>query len=189
MRPEQLRDRSAQSGIALLLTIMAMLLLSVLAAAIVLLTSTEALIASTFRSGREAFYAAEAAGEWSLAELAALRDDWTGVVNGLRGSSFVDGAPVGTRMLAGGSIVDLTGIAAANPGWRLFSYGPFETLVRAPGVARFYIVTLVSPDPASLDALSVRALALGPRGARRTVELQLLRSARGVHVVSWRERP
>jgi hypothetical protein len=180
---------AAESGIALLLTIMTMLLLSVLAAAIVLLTSTEALVASSFRSCRETFYAAEAAGEWSLAELKALKDDWTGVVNGLRPSSFADGAPSGTRMIAGDSIVDLTGIGASNPGWRLFSYGPFETLVRAPEVARFYIVTLVSPDPASLDVLSVRALALGPRGARRAVELQLFRSVRGVHVVSWRELP
>jgi hypothetical protein len=180
---------AAESGIALLLTIMAMLFLSVLAAAIVLLTSTEALVAQSFRGGREAFYAAEAAGEWSLVELRALKDDWTGIVNGLRPSSFVDGAPAGMRTIAGDSIVDLTGIGTANPGWRLFSYGPFETLVRAPGVARFYIVTLVSPDPASLDMLSVRALALGARGARRTVELQLFRSARGVHVVSWRELP
>jgi len=189
MRPEDPLEPLGQSGIALLLTMMAMLLLSVLAAAIVMLTSTESLIASSFRSGREAFYAAEAAGEWSLGELAALKDDWTGVVNGLTPSSFVDGPPSGTRSLDGDPIVDLTAIGTANPGWRLFSYGPFGALVRASAVARFYVVTLVAPDPRSLDGLSVRAVALGPRGARRTIELQLLRSARGVHVISWSDKP
>lgn len=189
MRREDELETSSQSGIALLLTIMAMLLLSVLAAAIVLLTSTETLIASSFRTSREAFYAAEAVGEWSLRELARMKDDWTSVVNGLTPSSFVDGAPAGTRTLAGDPVVDLTAIGAANPSWRLFAYGSFGDLVRTPTAARFYIVALVAPDPGSLDGLAVRALALGPRGARRTVELQLRRSPRGVHVVSWQERP
>jgi len=173
--------------VALLLTLMTMLLLSALAAATVLLTSTEALIAGSFRGGREAFYAADAVGEWSLAALGAMSDEWSAITGGLKASSFVDGAPSGPRALAGEPVVDLTAIASANPGWHLFAYGPFTELIRSPGAPSFYIVSLVTQDPAGLDTLKVRALAFGSRGARRTVELALLRSPRGVHVVSWGE--
>src|SRR5262245_37247265 len=109
--------RRAESGVALLMTLLTMLLLSALVAAVVLLTSTEALIAASFRGGREAFYAAEAVGEWSIGALAAVIDEWTAVAGGLKPSSFVDGPPAGPRALGGEAVVDLTAVAAANPGW------------------------------------------------------------------------
>lgn len=178
-----------ESGVALLLTVMSMLLLSALAAAVVLLTSTEALIASSFRGGREAFYAADAVGDWSVGALASMVDEWTSVASGLRTSSFVDGPPSGARTLSGETVADLTAIAARNPGWHLFAYGPFGDLVRSSRVAQFYIVSLVAQDASGLDNLRVRAMAFGPRGARRGVELGVVRSPRGVHVVSWAELP
>jgi hypothetical protein len=178
-----------ESGVALLLTLITMLLLSALAAAMVLLTSTEALIAASFRGGREAFYAADAVGEWSLAALGTMTDEWTAVCAGLKASSFVDGAPAGPRTVAGQPVIDLTSVAAANPGWHLFAYGTFSDLVRSRGSSPFYVVSLVAQDPAGLDNLRVRAMVFGAHGARRTVELALLRSPRGVHVVSWAEGP
>ena len=180
---------SGESGVALLLTMMAMLLLSVLAAAMVLSTSTESAIAASFRNDREAFYAAEAVGEWALAELATRKDDWTAIVNGMEVSSFTDGPPAGTRIVSGQPVADLTSIRAANTGWQLFAWGAFADLVRSPSASQFYIVALVASDTSSLDGLLVRALALGPRGAFKTVELQIRRSARGVHVISWKEGP
>jgi hypothetical protein len=179
----------SQSGVALLVTLMTMLLLSALVAAIVLLTSTEALIAGSFRGGREAFYAAEAAGEWSIGALTAMADEWTAITGGVRASVFVDGPPVGPRALAGEPVVDLTAVASANPGWHLFAYGSFSDLVRSSRVSPFYVVSLVAQDPAGLDSVRVRAMAFGPRGARRLVELTLARSPRGVHVVSWAALP
>jgi hypothetical protein len=175
----------SESGVALLMTLLTMLLLSALVAAVVLLTSSEALIAASFRGGREAFYAAEAAGEWSVGALTTMSDEWTSVAAGLTASTFIDGPPSGSRALGGEPVVDLTAVASANPGWYLFAYGPFVDLVRSPRASPFYVVSLVAPDPAGLDNVRVRALAVGPRGARRVVELTLARSPRGVHVVSW----
>jgi hypothetical protein len=183
------RRLETESGVALLLVVLSMLLLSALAAAVVLVTSSEALIASSFRGGREAFYAAEAVGEWSVAALAAMVDEWTSVASGLKQSSFVDGVPSGVRTLSGETIVDLTAITSRNPGWHPFAYGPFGDLVRSARAAQFYTVSLVTQDPSSLDNMKVRAMVFGPRGARRVVELRLVRSSRGVHVASWAELP
>lgn len=181
--------RTGQDGVALLATLLAMLLLSALVAAMVLWTQTESLIASGFRASREAFYTAETAAEWSLGELTTMTDQWPEVVGGLRGSSFTDGPPVGTRMVAGETTVNLTAVGTDNPGWRFFAYGPASSLIPSPGPAQFYIVCLVAPDPAGVERLRLRALAFGPRGTRRAMEWGLLRSARGAHVVSWAEAP
>jgi hypothetical protein len=175
----------AESGVALLMTLLTMLLLSALVAAVVLLTSTEAAIAASFRGGREAFYAADAVGEWSIGALTAMIDEWTAVAGGLKASTFDDGPPAGSRALGGEPVVDLTVIVSANPGWHLFAYGPFSDLVRSPRASPVYIVSLVAQDPAGLDNVRVRAMAFGPQGARRVVELTLARSTRGVHVLSW----
>jgi hypothetical protein len=184
----RLDDRvRGEGGFALVLTIMAMLLLSSLVAAMVLWTSSESLIAASFRGGREAFYAAEAVAEWTTAELATVADEWTAVANGLQSSSFADGLPAGPRMVAGEAVVDLTDLVAANPGWRLFAYGPLASL--GSSASQVYIASLVAPDPAGGDGLRVRALAFGPRGAGRTLELGVFRSPRGVHVSSWAELP
>lgn len=179
----------SESGVALLMTLMTMLLLSALVAALVLLTSTEALIAGSFRGGREAFYAAEAVGEWSLGALTAMVDEWTAVAGGLKASAFVDGVPYGPRSLSGEPVVDLTALTAANPGWHLFAHGAFSDLVRFPRASPFYVVSLVAQDPAGVDNIRVRAMAFGPRGARRMVELTLVRNTRGVHVLSWAQVP
>ena len=182
-------QREAESGVTLLMTLMTMLLLSALVAALVLLTSTEALIAATFRGGREAFYAAEGVGEWSIGALTTMIDEWTAIGAGLKASTFVDGLPAGPRVLAGEAVVDLTAVASANPAWHLFAYGSFSDLVRSPRGSSFYVVSLVAQDPAGLDNIRVRAMAFGPRGARRMVELTLARSPRGVHVLSWAALP
>jgi hypothetical protein len=180
-----MRFEKPEAGVALLLTIMTMLLLSAVVGALTLLTSTESLIAASFRGGREVFYSAEAMGEWSVGALTTLADEWTAVTAGLKASTFLDGLPSGLRTVADGAAVDLTALAAANPGWHLFAYGPFRDLVRSSQASPLYVVALVSQEDSSLDKVKVRAMAFGPRGGRRIVELVLFRGPRGVHVVSW----
>src|SRR5436190_22798882 len=99
--------RCGDDGFALIVVMMAMALMSALGAALILVTSSETLIASTYRSSVEAFYAADAIGERAIDELSSSAD-WNAALNGLVHSSFVDGPSDGTRALAGGVTLDLT---------------------------------------------------------------------------------
>jgi hypothetical protein len=180
MRRHSRKDR----GIALLVTIFTLTLVSALAAAVVLTTTTESMIAGSFRRSLQAKYAAGAAAEWAVAELASAAD-WSPIVAGSAPSTFVDGPADGVRRLAGGATIDLAAIALSNPGWRLYAYGPFNDLVPASdAIAQFYIVALVSPG-ASADRLNVRGMASGPFGARHVVELTVVRASGGVRVERW----
>ena len=80
-----------------------------LGAALVVITSTETIIAGNFRNSTQAFYAAEAAAELAVAELR-TRTHWIGVVEGAERSQFIDGAPGGVRGLPTDAPVDLTAI-------------------------------------------------------------------------------
>src|SRR5437762_14057707 len=91
---------------AIIVALMATLLMSALGAALVLTTSSEALIAANFRHAQEGVYAADAALERAMADLATLAD-WNAVLGGSASSTFVDGAPSGVRMLGDGSSLDL----------------------------------------------------------------------------------
>ena len=53
-------NRSGESGIALVVALMTMVLMMALGAALVLITSSETMIAANFRVSQEAFYAADA---------------------------------------------------------------------------------------------------------------------------------
>ena len=55
-----------------------MTILMALGAALVVITSTETIVAGNFRSSRQAFYAAEAAAELAVAELR-TRPNWIGL--------------------------------------------------------------------------------------------------------------
>lgn len=71
-----MRSRAAsQDGIALVIAVMSMMLMAALGSALVLTTMTESGVSSTYVSGLEAFYAADAAVERTLADLPAV-DDW-----------------------------------------------------------------------------------------------------------------
>ncbi len=74
-----------------------------------LTTSTESRIAANFGSSAEGLDAAEAIVELSLAEIVAV-PDWNQLLNGSVRSSFVDGASIGSRPLADGSLIDLSQI-------------------------------------------------------------------------------
>jgi hypothetical protein len=168
----------AERGVALVLALMVILLLSALGLALVVTTSTEGLIAANYRSGQEGLYAADAAVERALNDLPGVAD-WNALLDGSTPSAFVDGAPNGVRTLADGSTIDLTRIlstancgkatpcspadlvanltggrpwGANNPVWHFYAYGNLADLLPTASVdSPFYVAVLVGDDPSETD--------------------------------------
>src|SRR5437660_6821680 len=80
------------SGAALIMALMAMLLLSALGLALGLSTTTESMITGNFRCGQEAMYAADGAVERVMDDLLTV-PGWNQILNGTVRSGFIDGAP------------------------------------------------------------------------------------------------
>jgi Tfp pilus assembly protein PilX len=99
-------DIRREDGIALIVAMMAMLLMTALGVALVLTTSSETMIASNFRNSHEALYAADAVVERAMDDILTVAD-WNKLLDGSTQSAFVDGAPGGTRNLPDGSTIDL----------------------------------------------------------------------------------
>jgi hypothetical protein len=190
------------------LALMAVLLLSCLAAAVALATSSETLVARHFSLGIEALHAAEAAIQRAIVDLTQA-PDLDGVLSGLIRGSFTDGAPGGTRTLEDGSIADLEAArhrancgretvcspsdlldnptgdrpwGANNPVWQLYEHG-FARDLTASIHSPFYLVVLAGDDPEEIDGDPARDAGETGPGAR----LLLLRSEaigpRGVHAI------
>src|SRR4051812_16081109 len=169
---------------ALIIVILTMLLVMAVGAAVILTTSSEVLIAANFRESRQALYAADAAAEWALVDLASVVDDWPTLLNGAVTSSFVDGPPNGWRALPDGSLFDLGALVQQNAPWMPYAFGRLDDLLspairadargESPG---FYLLVTVSADAAVPERLNVRAEAIGPRGAHKTIEMSVLRDA------------
>jgi hypothetical protein len=180
-------------GVALIVALLAMTVMSALGAALVLLTSTEAVIAGNFRQSRQAFYAAEAITELTLAELRGLAS-WTATIEGRERSRFVDGPPDGPRDLPIGAPVNLSEIfnlancgvptpCGGAPRWQLFAYGRVRDLLPTGAIeSPFYIVALVGDPVQAADGsfvVSIRGEAFGPRGAHHAIEVSISRSVSG----------
>src|SRR5438128_861129 len=99
-------DVRRAEGIVLVAVLLLTLMMSALGVALTLVASSEAMIAANFRESHEARYAAGAAAERAIADLAAAAD-WNQLLDGTLRSTFVDGPPSGTRTLADGSTLDL----------------------------------------------------------------------------------
>lgn len=166
-----------ERGAALIVTMLALMLLSATGAALVLVTSADLLIAENQAASDEAFYAAEAAFERTVAELNTA-PDFTAVLNGTVQSAFVDGSSSGVRTLAGGITVNLAEVVnvancarpgsctgttmnqltrdrpwgSLNPRWRLFSHGPLDSGSGTPWSGMpVYSVSLIADDPSETD--------------------------------------
>ncbi len=170
-------DRSlrSESGIALIISLMAMLFMMALGTTLMLSTTTETRIASNFRNSSAALYAADAGLERSLGDLVTI-PDWNSMLGGTATSAFIDGAP-GDRVLADGSTLNLTQVLASancqktscstadyvevtkdrpwgvnNPRWQLFAYGPLDDMMPTSGInSPFYVVVMVGDDPSEND--------------------------------------
>lgn len=173
-RPLAERLRGEQ-GVALIIALLAMLLLTALGMALTLTTTTEHKISTNYRDGVEAMYAADAAIERVMQDVLTI-PDWNNIINGSATSSFVDGAP-GTRTFPDGSVVDLLQATAVancgktscttgeldtytperpwgqnNPRWTLFAYGPVQDLIPTATInSNMYVIVWMADDPSETD--------------------------------------
>lgn len=198
-------DPSSQRGAALLIAILLAVVLGALAAGVVTGTITETAIASAHRCALEASYAAEAAFERAVYDLA-LIPDWTVVLSSSpssQTSTFTDGqtaprAPDGRRLdiarlsaerqrdsdARDGSFID----AADWPRWQLYAQGALDELATPATGPPAYLVVWVAddgdgdgdPTRDSNGQILVHAEAYGVGGARRAVEGAIKMSAPGV---------
>jgi Tfp pilus assembly protein PilX len=168
-------------GIALIVVLMAMSVLSALGLGLTLITIAEGKISGNFAQGAEALYAADAGVERAVQDLAAF-PDWSAVLSGIARSPFVDGPPGGLRAGAGDvpfdltaatnavrcgkpscNIADLTAITEErplginNPLWQPFAYGPLNAFLSRDRInSAFYLVVWVGDDPSENDADPLR---------------------------------
>src|SRR5207247_7342772 len=88
------RGFGREDGVALIVALMGMLLMTALGLALVLTTTSETLITANFRNGQEAAYAADAVIERAMDDLLTV-PDWNKLLDGTTQSAFVDGAAIG----------------------------------------------------------------------------------------------
>jgi Tfp pilus assembly protein PilX len=199
-----LRTRArSETGTALIMALMSMMLLTALGAAVIVVTNTETRIADNYRNSQEALYAADAAAERVVQDLLMI-PRWNDILTGAAKSAFVDGAATGQKTLPAGGRVTLccdtnsaTGQLQAatnaanlwgpnNPQWQLFAWAPLGEIL--PGVIRspMYVAVWIADDPAESDGvpaadvngtLTVHAEAYGPSGTRKVVEVTVARTA------------
>ncbi len=162
---------------ALMISLMALLLLTALGLALVLTTSTETMIAGNYSNGAEALYAADAGIERAMEDILTVAD-WNTILGGTATSAFIDGSAGGDRTLPGGGTINLNQVVNMancgklttcsdadmdavtverpwgenNPRWQLYAYGDMNDIVPTSTVnSPFYVVVMVADDPA--DAL------------------------------------
>ena len=181
---------------------MALTLFAAFANAIVLGTVTETAIAASHREGLATYYAAEAAVELVVQELAAA-GDWEEIAAGDMPSSFVDGPASGTRQV-GAVTLDLTAatadVAAASIGegnpvtYHLYAYGPLVAMIpeaagQPPHYLAAWIARLDSDETSDLSAIRIVGRAYGPTGSRRSMSVTVRRETASdeLRVVSWHE--
>ena len=160
----------------------------VLVGSLALAVLTETAVAANHRDAVDALYAAEAAVEFVLQEIARA-EDWAEMLAAPGQSSFVDGEPAGVRQ-AGAAIIDLSeatvdvSAAATPPAGAvarppvLHAFGRFSDLIPggSAGSDAYVAVWLADRSPAPKDedeppaALSVVGEAFAGRGVRRAVE-------------------
>jgi hypothetical protein len=172
-------DIREERGIAMIIAIMAMLLMSALGTALVLTTSTETTIAGNFRNSSEALFAADAGLERAMEDVLTV-PDWNKLLDGSTQSAFVDGAPSGSRTLQDGSTIDLTQAinmancqkvttcsdadmtdpsnrerpwGVNNPRWKLYAYNNLKDMLPVTDTINspYYVVVMIADDPSEND--------------------------------------
>jgi len=209
------RQLDDESGVALVIALMAMSLMLALSLALILTTMTETRVAANHRRGIEALYAAQIAADRVVQELRAA-PDWNAFLSGAARSTLVDGAPPGVDLVDAPSAHQW---GAHNPVWQVVAFGPVASFLPATAtVPAGYVVVWVGDDPSDNDGdprrdgappagcestaappcevsnpglgiIEVLAQASGPDGTRRTVQVTLSRRGElvGGRVESWRQ--
>ncbi len=190
----------------IVITLMAVLLLSAIGASLSLISATEVTIAGHFDRAHEARHAAAGAVELVSLELRDL-PDWNPVLEGVLRSSGAVGSPGGVRTVAGrpvnldqlrsllecDQLAPCSGAATAavtaerpwgadNPRWNLFRYGPWASFTGSP--SSIYIVVLVADDTAEQDGNPLQDSQRGaPGGGRIRVRAEAF-GPQGAHVAA-----
>ena len=155
-----------EQGTALIIALMAMMLLTALGAAVVMVGTTETRIAMNYRNSTEALYAADAAVERVVEDLL-LIPRWNDILADTAKSAFVDGPMSSPKTLPGGGHVTLccgpSSATAAlqadtdaqnlwgpnNPQWKLFAWGPLTGMLPNSVIdSPMYMAVWVADDPA-----------------------------------------
>lgn len=183
-----------ERGVALVIVMMTVALLTALGAALTLATITETAIAANYREAAEVLYAADGAVEFVMQELAGVAD-WSDIIAQPGRSAFADG-PAGGIRTVGATTVDLTRAPRESESSVLYAFGRFQDLAGSSTDRSLTYVAVwvadrsdLSADDTSVSAaLSVLGLAYGPRGSRQAVEAILMKTdSSAVRVRSWRE--
>lgn len=167
----------SERGMALIVALMSMMLLTALGLGLVMTTMTETMITTNYRDSGEAMYAADAGVERVMQDMLTV-PDWNRILAGQVQSSFVDGPPSGTRTLPDGTQIDLTAATnllncaktttctptemntwtvdrpygANNPRWNLFAYAPLSEIIETGTIASsMYVVVWVADDIGETD--------------------------------------
>ena len=165
-----------EQGIALIMSLLAMMLLMALGTALVMTTMTETKIAGNYRNSFETLYAADGAVERVMQDILTV-PNWDDILSGATTSAFIDGPPSGQRTLPDGTQIDLTeatniarcgkiACSAAdlteitderpwgvnNPVWQLYAYGPLEDMIPTGTIAsRQYVIVWIADDSSEND--------------------------------------
>jgi hypothetical protein len=189
-----------ERGTALIIALMAMMLLTALGAAVVMVSNTETHIAGNYRNSQEALYAADAAVERVVQDLL-LIPRWNDILGGTAQSGFIDGGMSAVKTLPGGGTMNLDTATAQlqadttalnlwganNPQWKLFAWGPLQDMLPNDQIdSPMYVAVWVADDPAEIDGnpladgngtLTLHAEAVGPSGTRKVVEVTVARTS------------
>ncbi len=197
------RQLRGESGTALFLAVVLVMLLTAVGLAAILASHAETLIAANFRQSREALYVADGATARMMKDLADLAN-WSAALSGVATSTFIDGpADVQKTLPGGGRVVLCCGPASLTadvqlrgngggdwgldtPQWKLYGWGPASVWSAGDRIQSvFYIVVWVSDDAAdgdgdpsadSNETVVLNGLAIGPAGARRAVRAEVQRA-------------
>ena len=195
-------------GVALLLALLATAVVLAIGLGLVTIASIDTAIAGASRSNAASLEAADSAAERALQDLARL-DSWSLALNGSVRSTFALGPTVVSVPARG--LVDLAAetaslqaasdafarLAPNNPVWRLFAWGWLgeATGASTDGLpfAAVWVFDDVSeadndPEADSNGRIGLRAVAFGPSGAERAVDLLVaqITDPVGVKVIAWR---
>lgn len=180
MRPvatAALKPIENERGMALIVALMSMMLLSALGLGLVMTTMSETMITAHYRDSGEVMYAADAGVERVMQELLTV-PDWNRILTGQVQSSLIDGPPTGTRTMPDGTVLDLSAATNMlncfkmttcstgdmdtwtmdrpygrnNPRWNLFAYAPLTQIIETGTVpSQLYVVVWVADDIAEND--------------------------------------
>jgi hypothetical protein len=226
----------SERGIALLMVILFTAFLSVLGLGLLLAVFMDRLATGNMNASVAMLYAADAGIELAARDLAETLD-WDVVLSGSTQGSFTDGAPGGARKIPGGGSIDLTAATnrlnclksssctaaqmnansprrpwgSDNPRWRLYVYGPVESMAPVARPAPCYLAVWIADDAREQDGdpesdaaeeesghgiVRLHAETVAAGGSTRVIEAELTRACTGaatgaclpgIRVQSWQE--